>query len=105
MTDVLERAFISTPFAARNTHQAVVPTFEPLDDGVRLPEHGPETRLACCAVGIVPYAFSIRGLGVELVLQICLCQLAECARVEAEEVEHLVEAGDVDGWRSVSWGW
>jgi len=34
-----------------------------------------------------------------------LRQLAEGVGVEAEEVEHLVEAGDVDGWRSVSWGW
>ena len=73
MTDVLERALVSAPFAARHAHQSVIGSFESLYDGVRLSEHGPEPRLADCAVGIVLHALSIGSLGVEVVAEVGLC--------------------------------
>jgi len=105
MTDILERPLVRAPLATRHADQPIIRALEPLDDGVRLPEHGPETRLRDRAVGVVAHAFAVGRLGVEFVLEVGLRQLAEGVGVEAEEVEHLVEAGDVDGWRSVSWGW
>jgi len=72
MTDVLERTLVSAPFATRHAHQSIVGSLEPLDDGVRLAEHGPEARLADCAVGIVLYALSVRRLGVEFVAEVGL---------------------------------
>lgn len=54
MADVLERAFVSTPFTARHADEAVVRSFERLDYTVRLSEHGKEVGLGCRAVREVP---------------------------------------------------
>jgi hypothetical protein len=95
MTDILQRALVSTPLGTLYTDQSIVFTLQFLNDSVALTEHTPESRVYRGTVRVIGNTFTIRCLWVEVLSHVLLSQLAEGAGFEAKELEHLVELGYV----------
>jgi hypothetical protein len=95
MTNILQRALVSTPLSTLYTDQSIVFTFQFLNDSVTLTEHTPESRVHCGTVRVIGNTFAIGCLWVEVLSHVLLSQLAEGAGFKPEEFEHLVELGYV----------
>jgi hypothetical protein len=95
MTDILQRALVSSPLGTLHTDQSIVFTLQFLNDSVALTEHAPKSGIHSGTVRVIGNTFTIGCLLVKVLLHVLSGQLAEGAGFEAEEFEHGVELGNV----------
>lgn len=95
MTNILQRALISTPLGTLHTYQPIILTLYLLNNPVALTEHTPKSGVYIGTVRVIGNTFTIGCFWVEVVAHVGLGQLAEGAGFEAEEFEQFVEFGYV----------
>lgn len=87
MAHVFECSFICPPLTAGNADESIIVALDPLDDAVRLSEHGPKPRGALCPVRIIRDPFTIGRFWVEFFLHVLLGELTEGTSFEANKLE------------------
>jgi len=72
MTDILQRALVSTPLGTLHTDQPIILTLYLLDDPVALTEHTPESGVYIGTVRVIGNTFTIGCFWVEVVSHVGL---------------------------------